>query len=428
LPKLSETVTSNGAEEVKNAVAPWNTGSRKDVQCFACGEMGHVRRYCKADKVPQPEVLPVAARTAAVVTSGIGLMEEYESKNFVFPCFLNGKPIRALRDSGCHFSLISETLVDLGRAAKRPIPVKSVFGEIRPLNITDISISSPIFETKRPLCIEAGVAKLDGHVDLIIGHNLFIKYPDIADPAVRNVGLGEIQNRGVALKKADSSRVIETINPDNVDTRSRNKEPPDFSKFISRPDNYGLERLSLSHTDPRSVSVTRDRESNACSVVDMAGGATNGTLQRAGQATDNFNEVGDGIWKPEPSRDIGAWMPADNDLSLDEAKGRSVLIDTTCVKGVDPTVEKSVTDDRASSVRSFEAGDRVLTLIPNDAGSRWDGPHIILKRINKMWYEVGIGRRTSVVYIDLLRMWYNHDRILKAPRAQVVKVACPNQG
>ena len=58
------------------------------------------------------------------------------------------------------------------------MPVKSVFGEIRPLHVLEIEISSPHFDTEGTLKIEAGVTR-NLSPPLLLGNDIFAKYPGI---------------------------------------------------------------------------------------------------------------------------------------------------------------------------------------------------------------------------------------------------------
>ena len=81
----------------------------------------------------------------------------YQNHNFIIPCYVFGKRVTALKDSGAQITLVDESILEQNHKYIKTMPVKSVFGEIRPLHVLEIEISSPHFDTEGTLKIEAGV-------------------------------------------------------------------------------------------------------------------------------------------------------------------------------------------------------------------------------------------------------------------------------
>ena len=68
--------------------------------------------------------------------------------------------------------------------------------------------------------------------------------------------------------------------------------------------------------------------------------------------------------------------------------------------------------DRNARSREFEAGDRVLVLLPTSANkllARWQGPYEVVRRCGKVNYEVRMSDRRKqhrVFHVNMLREWY----------------------
>ena len=102
----------------------------------------------------------------------------YQNHNFIIPCYVFGKQVTALKDTGAQITLVDESILGQNHKYIKIMPVKSVFGEIRPLHVLEIEISSPHFDTEETLKIEAGVTR-NLTPPLLLGNNIFAKYPGI---------------------------------------------------------------------------------------------------------------------------------------------------------------------------------------------------------------------------------------------------------
>ena len=149
--------------------APKSEAHKKNVICFVCNESGHVaswhRRNAKESKLvftktPEVDIL------------------QYQKHNFIIPCYVFGKQVTGLKDSGAQITLIDESILEQNPKYIKTMPVKSVFGEIRPLHVLEIEISSPHFDTEETLKIQAGVTK-NLSPPLLLGNDFFAKYPSI---------------------------------------------------------------------------------------------------------------------------------------------------------------------------------------------------------------------------------------------------------
>ena len=59
-------------------------------------------------------------------------------------------------------------------------------------------------------------------------------------------------------------------------------------------------------------------------------------------------------------------------------------------------------------LRILEEGDQVYVGLPKNEGEiLWQGPHIVLKRVNSVDYVVDMNRNAKVLHIDLLRKYDN---------------------
>ena len=103
---------------------------------------------------------------------------QYQNKNFIIPCYVFGKQVSALKDSGSQITLIDESILEPDQKPIKTVPVKSVFGEIKALNVVEIEISSPHFNTNGTLKIEAGLTRAL-NPPLLLGNDIFAKYPGI---------------------------------------------------------------------------------------------------------------------------------------------------------------------------------------------------------------------------------------------------------
>ena len=67
--------------------------------------------------------------------------------------------------------------------------------------------------------------------------------------------------------------------------------------------------------------------------------------------------------------------------------------------------------DKHARLRSFEAGDKVLVLLPTDTSkflAQWKGPYPVVKRVSDVLYEVdmiGTRKRHRVFHINMLKRW-----------------------
>jgi len=68
--------------------------------------------------------------------------------------------------------------------------------------------------------------------------------------------------------------------------------------------------------------------------------------------------------------------------------------------------------DQSARDRSYVVGDRVLVLLPTSTQkllAQWQGPYPITRRVGDVDYEVLIGRRRSVLHVNLLRKWHERE-------------------
>ena len=152
--------------------------------CWNCGDLKHRRNQCdKPATSEKPQVKKVIRSSSNSVQDAIN----YE-KQFIIPVYVNSTECRALRDSGSHLTLVSQSLVNEKgiNTSDNQMSVKCVFGKVMPLAMVNIMVSSPRFGDSRPVEIEAGVVK-DLQVDLLIGHDLFIKFKNLRDPILSQV-------------------------------------------------------------------------------------------------------------------------------------------------------------------------------------------------------------------------------------------------
>ena len=87
--------------------------------------------------------------------------------------------------------------------------------------------------------------------------------------------------------------------------------------------------------------------------------------------------------------------------------------------------------DKKSRKRELKAGDKVLVLLPtteNKLLSRWRGPYVVLKQLNTFNYEIAIGRRSTVLHINLLKIFHERDAIGGAVPINAILIAdqCEN--
>lgn len=64
--------------------------------------------------------------------------------------------------------------------------------------------------------------------------------------------------------------------------------------------------------------------------------------------------------------------------------------------------------DKKSRKRELKVGDKVLVLQPTSTFklfAKWEGPWLVTKKLNAVNYEIDMGRRKTVLHINLLRKW-----------------------
>ena len=64
--------------------------------------------------------------------------------------------------------------------------------------------------------------------------------------------------------------------------------------------------------------------------------------------------------------------------------------------------------DRKSRKRELNVGDRVLVLQPTSTFklfAKWDGPWVVTRKLNAVNYEIDMGRRKTVLHINLFKKW-----------------------
>ena len=63
--------------------------------------------------------------------------------------------------------------------------------------------------------------------------------------------------------------------------------------------------------------------------------------------------------------------------------------------------------------RSYQEGDEVLLLLPTDSNKllmHWKGPFKIVKKCNKMNYQIDLGHRKQTFYINLLKKYHRREQ------------------
>ena len=69
-----------------------------------------------------------------------------QNHNFIIPCYVFGKRVTALKDSGAQITSVDESILEQNN--KYIKQCRSKVGEIRPLHDLEIEISSPHFDTE----------------------------------------------------------------------------------------------------------------------------------------------------------------------------------------------------------------------------------------------------------------------------------------
>src|ERR1700733_7396839 len=159
-------------------------------------------------------------------------------KRFTVPLFVNNMFVNGIRDTGAHVSLIRAGLVDelLDKPSARedmqdPIKVQCAFGVVKCISTCQIRIWSPDFQTDREIKIKVGIVK-DIPVEVLIGHDIFVDYPELTDPVVcrrpKGEKSGQIYQTQLATRRHDYGdfyqRDRETLNSQNVLNKGHDKE------------------------------------------------------------------------------------------------------------------------------------------------------------------------------------------------------------
>ena len=175
------TIEARGAPE---ADAPKKTGhnekappiSQTYTGCFNCGDLTHRKNDCK-----KPSNLQVKRVKNNDMKCGIA---SYENR-YIIPVTINDRECTALRDTGTSLTLVSKKFLTKEgiHTTGKIMSVESVFGDARPLETVQVMISSPRLGDPNPVSLEAGVVDNLKETDMIIGHDLFIKYKNLKDPA-----------------------------------------------------------------------------------------------------------------------------------------------------------------------------------------------------------------------------------------------------
>ncbi len=67
--------------------------------------------------------------------------------------------------------------------------------------------------------------------------------------------------------------------------------------------------------------------------------------------------------------------------------------------------------------REYKEGDEVLLLLPTDANKllmHWKGPFTIVKKINRMNYQIDLGQRKQTFHINLLKQYFRREKVAAA--------------
>ena len=108
----------------------------------------------------------------------------YENR-YVIPVYINERECTALRDTGASVSLVSKQfLTNEGiHTSGKTMSVENVFGDARPIETVQVMISSPRFGDPSQVSLKVGVVEDFKGIDLIIGHDIFMKFKNLKDPA-----------------------------------------------------------------------------------------------------------------------------------------------------------------------------------------------------------------------------------------------------
>ena len=148
--------------------------------CFNCGDLTHRKSDCKKPSQPgKPQVKKV--KNNDVVKCGVA---NYENR-YVIPVYINDRECTALRDTGANVTLVSKQFLTKEgiHTSGKIMPVENVFGDARPIETVQVMISSPRFGDPSQVLLEAGVVDYFKDIDLIVGHDVFMKFKNLKDPA-----------------------------------------------------------------------------------------------------------------------------------------------------------------------------------------------------------------------------------------------------
>ena len=154
--------------------------SQRYTGCFNCGDLTHRKNDCKKPSQPgKPQVKKEVNNNDT--KCGIA---NYENR-YVIPVYINDRECTALRDTGANISLVSKQFLTKEgiHTSGKIMSVENVFGDARPIETVQVMISSPRFGDPSQVSLEAGVVDDFKGIDLIIGHDLFMKFKNLKDPA-----------------------------------------------------------------------------------------------------------------------------------------------------------------------------------------------------------------------------------------------------
>ena len=190
---VSNSKETNGRTPASNT----NASSMANVRCYECKEFGHKASFHRKN----------ASAMQACINNGDAEENEYDKviayqRQFIIPCFVNNISVKATRDSGANISIIEERFVRPDQFLDNTsVLVKGVFDQRQPLKMARIELHVPTL-LQGPVQFNVAVARDIESTDILIGNDLFTKFPEMTD---------------ILREKGKASDTL--INPDKSDMR-----------------------------------------------------------------------------------------------------------------------------------------------------------------------------------------------------------------
>ena len=169
---VSNSKETNGKTPVSNT----NASSMANVRCYECKEFGHKASFHRKN----------ASAMQACINNGDAEENEYDKviayqRQFIIPCFVNNISVKAIRDSGANISIIQERFVRPDQFLDNTsVLVKGVFDQRQPLKMARIELHVPTL-MQDPVQFNVAVARDIESTDILIGNDLFTKFPEMTD-------------------------------------------------------------------------------------------------------------------------------------------------------------------------------------------------------------------------------------------------------